>query len=246
MGKVCLNERDFLIFKFLIEMKFANMEQIFEMFFRSASSSNPKYCANRLSLLKRSSYLLSHKSYDGPANYYTATKKAYAVLMSKGLKDEHLPSAKEEMDHRFFIHDKSLVWLRIYLEKLGLGFSWMSERAIRRKLFLNLSQEERSRRNPLADELIPDAIFENKNGKRIFLELENSIKDEIHYEEKLERYEFRIENEDSILSGDKVLYVCTKDPITKRLDEFSETYPFLTVLPFGEYEGEFRKKIQNL
>ena len=103
MDGVCLGERDFLIFKFLIEMKFANGEQIFEMFFRSASSSKPKYCANRLSLLKRSGYLLPHKSYDGAAQYYTATKKAYAVLMSQGLEDDHLPSAKEEMDHRFFI-----------------------------------------------------------------------------------------------------------------------------------------------
>lgn len=245
-GRVCLNERDFLIFKFLIEMKFANGEQIFEMFFRSLNSSNPKYCANRLSLLKKSGYLHSHKTYDGPANYYTATKKAYAILMSRGLEDDHLPSAKEEMDHRFFIHDKSLVWLRIYLEKLELGFSWMSERTIRRTLFLNFSREERLARNPLADALIPDAVFENKNGERIFVELENSMKDGVHYEEKLDRYESRIENENSILSGDKVLYVCTKDPITKRLDKVSKHLPFVIVQPFGEYQSEFRKKIQNL
>lgn len=244
-GKICLNERDFLIFKFLIEMKFANGEQIFEMFFRSKDSTNPKYCANRLSLLKRSGYLYPHKSYDGNASYYTATKKAHAVLISQGLGDDHLPSPKEEMDYRFFIHDKNLVWLRIYLEKLGLGFNWISERSIRRKLFLELSADERKERNPLADELIPDAIFENKNGEKIFLELEHTIKDSDHYEEKLSRYENIIKYENPTLRGNKVLYVCTKDPITQRLDEVAKWHSFVTVQPLKEFEKEFRIKIQT-
>jgi len=246
MDGVCLGGRDFLIFKFLIEMKFANGEQIFEMFFRSANSSNPKYCANRLSLLKKSGYLKAHKSYDGFPNYYTATKKAHAVLMSQGLGDDRLPSAKEEMDHRFFHHDKNLVWLRIFLEKLGLGFNWTSERSIRRKLFLDLPPEERTRGNPLEGKLIPDSIFENKKGEKVLLELEHTIKDESHYEKKLERYKFRIGNKNNFVSGDKVLYVCTKDPITKRLDKISKYHSFVIVLPFGEYEREFRKKIQSL
>lgn len=210
-----LGKRDFELMRFLIESKYGTVSQIYEMFFRF-DKGTAKYCSNRLSLLVRSGFLISHGQHDTLEKIYTVSRKGHQFTCDF-FGEVELPSACETVDRRAFIHDRGLVWIRIFLEKTGKAISWESERLVRRKLFFRLSEEERRKGNPLGKELIPDAIFINSKGERCALEFEHTIKPENAYEKKFRRYRYK--RKEDFFKFDKLIYVVSKKTIDARIQK---------------------------
>jgi len=177
-----LGERDFFVLRFILEMKFCSAEQIWERFFRYAGGTDGtiKYTQNRLSRLRRGEYLNSHYTYDGPVRYYTATAKAFDLVLNHfDLREKDMPEPSKVPDMRSFTHDKGLVWLRIFWENMGLidALSWDSESCIKRRTLYGLKPE--ATREAIQDETWPDAFVRFKtteNGDSYALEFEHTVK----------------------------------------------------------------------
>ena len=190
-----LVERDFFVLRFILEMKFCSAEQIWERFYRYAEGAGKKikYTQNRLSRLRCSEYLHSHFTYDGPVRYYTATPKTFDLVLNYfDLREKDMPEASNKIiDMRSFIHDKGLVWLRVFFENMGLidAFSWESEGCIKRRTLFGLTPEIIKTR--MRDSVWPDALIKLKAGKNegtYSLEFEHSVKAQDRRRDKIRSY----------------------------------------------------------
>lgn len=170
-----LVERDFEVLRFILEMKSCCSDQIWERFYR-LDAIGIKYVQNRLSRLRRGEYLLSHYTHDGPVRYYTATRKAKEVVMDFfGLDEFEVADGRSSVELAQFSHDKGLVWIRIFLENMGVVEPWVwdsevtykhRELAGRKMKDVNLG--------PVADGVIK---IEGEGGLSLAaIEFENSIK----------------------------------------------------------------------
>lgn len=172
-----LVQRDFELLRFVLEMKSCCSDQIWERFYRG-DDVGIKYVQNRLSRLRRGEYLLSHYTHDGPVRYYTGTRKAKEVVMDFfGLDELEIADGRSAIELAQFTHDKGLVWIRIFLENMGVINSWSWDGEITYK-----HRELAGRKLKDVDlGVVPDGIVEvvKESGDGSFLgaiEFENSLK----------------------------------------------------------------------
>ncbi len=179
---IALTQRDYQILIFLIEMKFASLDEICFKFYRNCSNEpgeiSNTYVVKRLSQLIGAGFLKSTKAFDATKKLYYATLKSY-LLLSKLYPERKLPRPTENIDGRTVVHDYYLLILRLKLEILKKSSYWVSDRTI--KMTLDVYNE-------LGGGNTPDGIYIDSNNRPVALELEVSVKSKAIYMKKVKKY----------------------------------------------------------
>jgi hypothetical protein len=180
-----LTDRDFEIFAFLLEQKFASLEQIYFRFFDARVKVTDPMPAGlhvtrqRLQILKRNGFIKSEKVYSEARSLYLLTGLGVTALRAK---KPHLADLKviNQIDFRNYDHDTKVNDCRIAIERTGKIIRWLPERKLRAQGFeSDFSWDE------LPSELVPDGIFITSKGERVAFEIETTPRKKSRYEEKL-------------------------------------------------------------
>jgi hypothetical protein len=210
---VSLQERDFLILKWILEMRFSNLEMVNDGFF-SESSPSMATARSRIKKLLDDGYLKKVNGYDQTTKaYYVSTKKSYKTLLEKN-PDKIIPSPVKEISVQTFEHDKRVLECRLILEKQGRATHWISERGLKAIL------AERSQK--IDKEFLPDAIFTSSIGLRCAFEFELSPKTSKRYFHKVERFKEVMEEKEGLFS--LCLFVVSSEFTYKTLKQLTEPY----------------------
>lgn len=238
-----LTERDFGLFKFLLDQKFGSLEALFFKFFdprKSPSEPLPKNLAvarQRLGILKRAGLITTQKVYSESKSLYLLSKPGWKLLRDRYPDLVYAPPALT-VDFRNYEHDLRVTLIRIALEKAGKAVKWYSERRIRMQGF-----KVKDVGGTLPDTVIPDGVFLTPKNERVALELEVSVRKKSRFRFKMDEYE-RVMRYSSLIH--KVLFVAASDAVGKDLSEiiahrrhfFLETYPHFQSHLYGNNETQ--------
>ena len=192
--------------RFVLEMKFASIEQIHRKFFSltydGVGSVSSQWCEKRVSQLEQAGYLKAERTATETKLQYLATAKAYRHL---GILDPFgfLPKPLEGIEHRTFDHDREVLEFRLRLEETGRVKRWISEREL---------VCEKITQFHLPRTLAPDGMYElypRIMVKRLSKERENQRLVNNLVEEQLELENFAAACD---LAGDQPLAGRTKIP----------------------------------
>lgn len=216
---VTLSQRDLEIFEFIIDMKFASLEDIYRKFFRFTLSTEPTkndfWARKRLLQLEQGKFLKAHKAESDKVNYYTATFKAYYALSTIN-PERAITKPIGGFDYRTFGHDKMVCKCRLDLEEVLKVTSWLSDRKLK-------SSSELS--GGLSSVHVPDAIYTLPSGERVALEVEIARKSKARYLDKIKKYVSVLRSQDpSKKKFDVVQIVCTQEPVFKFLVQNTKIY----------------------
>jgi hypothetical protein len=197
--KFRLTNRDLEILSFLLDQKFASLEQIYFRFFDVRNSSKDPLpnglhvTRQRLQILKRAKLISTEKVFSESKSLYLVTLFGFEVLQSKNPTDAY---AKPQLtvDYRNYSHDSKVNDCRIALERAGKVTKWISERKIRLEGFKSEFAFEE-----LPKQIVPDGVFVSDTGKRIAFEIECSARKKTRFTQKREAYE-------SVMRGPKPLF----------------------------------------
>lgn len=218
-SRLRLSDRDYEIFRFLLEMKFASLDEIYFRFFRKtrdgSESKSSWWARERLALLRKHGFITPVRLYSEPKVYLLPTTNAYRVLRMKSAGGT-ICKPSHQIDFSQFEHDCNLLWVRLDLEDRGLGSSWRSDR------FLGESAEDRK---VLGSEYRPDGIFVDSSGVEVAFELEIAPKAKERYRSKILRYvELMRRMDEQRRPFRKVLYVAKYEPVFERLVSMTRMY----------------------
>ena len=180
-GRVRLQKRDYEIFKFLLDMKFSDIEGLHEKFFKDQSMSSPHLGGARTRVLSlyKAGYLNHRFAPNGTSRkYYMATLKAYRALV--GHVDGEIVSKPHLVSDATFSHDELVLKSRLVLEGAGRASNWRSEKL--------LKAEMADRSIVIEREFMPDGVFTSKHGYPCAFELELSPKTKKRYRRKILRF----------------------------------------------------------
>jgi hypothetical protein len=183
-----LTERDLDLLEFLLDQKFASLEQIYFRFFDARQSSTEPLPNNlfvtrqRLQILRRADLIKTEKVFSEAKSLYLLTYTGYQILQSKRPEAAYAMPAKS-MDFRSYEHDTRVNDCRIAIEKTGKVMAWLSERKIRMKGFSSQFAYDK-----LPKEIVPDGIFVSSKGERIAFEIECTHRQKRRFEEKKQSY----------------------------------------------------------
>jgi len=212
-----LTERDYDIFGFLLDQKFASIETLYFRFFDArANSSDPMpenlYVARqRLGILKRAGLISSERVYSDPKSLFLLTPLGYHQFKMKRDEDAYAPPVTS-VDFRNYEHDQALNYCRVALERQGKSMRWFSERRLRMHGF-----QIPEIRFELPDSIVPDAIFISSKGNRIAFEIEYTHRKKSRYQWKIDQYETVMGGANPLLHG--VLFVGGTDRVYRDLKE---------------------------
>lgn len=236
-NSVALSERDIKILEFILEMKFANLENIFERFFKITLSGEPakskEWAIRRLQQLSKAGYLNPKYSFSKRKKYYLATPEAYRAV-SRALPEKDALRPSTVIDHRTFEHDCHILQARIQLENQNAAASWISDKRLRTNAALS---------GGLTAHNVPDAIYVDNKGKRIAFEFELTHKSKDDYRNKIHRYVSILRSTNlSSRPFDKVIYVCAKNAAYQFLMAETRVYGELfEIKRFSQFLLEIRE-----
>lgn len=215
------SSKDIEVLDFILKMKFANVEDIHERFFKKKKTGEVSTCLRwaqfRLSLLTRHK-LLKRFSNFGTRYFYMTTDEGYYFL-KRSKKIKSLCKPLDEIDIRTFEHDHQLVQIRSKLENEGEASNWISDR--------ELSENTELKTN-LPFDCRPDAIYVSRNGERIALELEKARKSKDRYQQKIRTYiKLMTESSDSTRPFERVYFICESASVLELLKYQAELYQYL-------------------
>lgn len=218
-GSVLLSERDYLIIEYVLDMKFATVQDIFEKFFKITLSQEPaksdEWAIRRLQQLTKAGYLTSVHSFSERRKYYLGTQKGYSII-DKVKPEADVSKPCKGIDHHTFNHDKKVIEARIILENQRAATSWISDKKLR-------SNKELAGGLLLSN--VPDGLFRTPEGKRIALEIEATTKTKAIYQAKIKKYVSMMRSKDSKVNVfDKVLYVIAKPWVLDFLTKETKIY----------------------
>lgn len=217
--QIILGNRDYGLLNFLIEMKFASLEQVYIKFFRSIKSegieTNTSYVTKRLSQLESDGFLKSTRAFDAKVKLFYPTKKAYNLLCEVfPLQEIIKPSGN--IDGRTVAHDFFVIQERLRLENEEKVRDWISDRKL--SVFTGIHSS-------LGKGNTPDGIYTTSENQKVAFELEVSVKAKAKYEEKVKRYVSIIrENSNDPLSFKRVHFVVFADVTLKHLTNYTAIY----------------------
>jgi hypothetical protein len=182
--KIRLTDRDFEIFGFLLDQKFASLEQIYFRFFDCRNlvtdpmPSGLHVTRQRLQLLRQAGFISTQRVYSEARSLYLLTSLGYQMFRSKRPEAAFSNPAKE-VDFRNYEHDTKVNDCRIAIERTGKIIRWLPEKRLRAQGF-----ESEFSWSELPKELVPDGIFITSKGERVAFEIETTPRKKIRYEEK--------------------------------------------------------------
>lgn len=179
-----LTERDVEILGFLLEQKFASLEQLYFRFFDAREKvtdplpPNLHVTRQRLQILKRAGLVASQRVFSEPRSLYLLTSLGFQIFRSRRPHDAFAPPMRS-VDFRNYEHDTKVNDCRIAIERTGKVMRWLPERRLRMQGF-----ESQFSWAELPKELVPDGIFISSKGERIAFEIETTPRKKSRYEEK--------------------------------------------------------------
>lgn len=216
---VRLTERDLDLFRFVLEMKFASLEDLHRKFFRrlpnGEESHSLGWAQERLGQLKKAGYLSAQFSFSESARLYTATMQAYRAVEANDPSGEWVKPVGG-FDLRLFDHDRFVIQSRLELEEKAGATDWISDRRLRQGCGIIFG---------LSAESVPDGIYTLPSGARVAFELEATQKAKNRYREKIARYARLMRDrrfEERMFR--EVHYHCLKEPIAKFLEDETRMY----------------------
>lgn len=234
---IVLTERDFEILEFIMDMKFAGIEEVFEKFFKitmsNESAKSSEWARKRLCQLEKANFLKSVRSFSENTRYYVTTFKAYYALTQFN-PEKFVSKPSGGFDQRTFLHDRGVLRARLHLESLRLVKLWLSDRKLKSSTELA---------GGLQVQYIPDAIYVTPVGVRVAFELEIAVKTKSRYQDKIKKYVqlMRSVNMQHKVF-DRVQFVCAKDTVAKFLAKETRIYGELfEVVTADEF---FAKKVE--
>lgn len=240
---VVLSERDLNILEYILDMKFASIQDVFEKFFKVTLSGEEaksnEWAVRRLQQLSRAGYLKGTHSFSLRDKFYVATMRAYYAV-SRAYPEKEVVKPSMVIDQRTFDHDWLVLRARIMLENKRAASCWISDKRLR-------SNQELA--GGLTLSKVPDGIFINEKGERVAFEFELSKKPHEVYREKIKKYVSMIRNPmGGVRVFEKVIYVCAREYVYERLRKETQVYgdlfevvrysDFFGVSPGGGQEGK--------
>lgn len=215
-----LTDRDFQVFRFLLEMKFASREAIAEKFFWSKDQKSDLkstlYTRDRLYKLQKYFWISAIHFPGYSKNYFQANWKAYYEVI-KRFPSAVIPKPNTTPDYRTMDHDLLVLKSRVLLESKSEALDWISDKTIRTAMG-ELSNSD-------VDCSIPDGIYLTSDGQKVAFEFERVQKSKTQYREKIKSL-VRIARtrSKSILDFQKIHFVCLTDAGFKFLKEETKIY----------------------
>lgn len=217
--KVILSERDLCALRFVLEMKFSTLDDLFQRFYRTNDNfgveRGREYLKKRLVQLVGAGYLTTTRAFSEKVRLFLATKKTYRTLKELNPEKE-ICFPLEAVDGRTVVHDYYLGKLRVYLEEVQKVTSWTSDRHL--KCFPELI-------NGLRGQYVPDAIYTNSENEKVALELELSLKAKSKYKDKIRKYIYLLKSQESYKAFSKVHFVYSDELVKKHLENATMLYP---------------------
>ncbi|MBI4404037.1 MAG: hypothetical protein HY537_07745 [Deltaproteobacteria bacterium] len=212
-----LTERDYALFKFLLDQKFASLEALFFKFFdsrKNLTDALPKNLAvarQRLGILKRAGMIHTEKVYSEAKSLYLLSRSGWKALRNR-YPDIVWGPPVLSVDFRNYEHDVRTTLIRIALERSHKAVKWYAERRIRMQGF-----KVKGVYGSLPESIVPDGIFLTAKGERIAVELEVSVRKKSRFKFKISEYEALICRDSPLIH--KVLFVAASDAVGKDLAE---------------------------
>lgn len=215
-----VTNRDFEIIKFILEMKYSSVEDIYQRFFKinflGMESLTNRAAYRRLQLLEENGYLISARNFTVNEKIYLATPKSYYLMMNISPSELFISYPLKKIDHRTFDHDHMLVQIRQKLESTEKVTLWMSDRYLK-------SKTEFNELNSL--NIVPDAIYTTTDGQKVALELELTLKSKERYRTKIKSVvEYLRKIEAKPKAFQKVRFLCKTKAIFESISYESKLY----------------------
>ena len=198
-GSLTLSERDMRLLKVILEQKFITRPQVIEYFFGQAKS----YAEMRIRRLKKAGFLKAVKPFTLEPEIYLLGQEGYAALRYTKNDKVYLETDEsvtlhpaKEIDFGSYEHDKTVNEVRFLLDKIEIGYNWVSEKTLR------------TLRGSSAK--VPDGMC-MINNNRVFVEVELNTKKAKTYEKIFNYYAERNDTHEF------VLYVCSTQRLINRL-----------------------------
>lgn len=232
-----LTNRDLEIIEFIVEMKFAATEDVFEKFFKVTQShtqaKSDLWARKRLLQLEQAKFLKAHKLHEERTTFYTPTYKAYYALTNI-YPEKLFCKPALSIDTRTYGHDKTVLKCRLALESRFKITSWLSDRKLRS--FPELT-------GGLSGVYVPDGIYTLPDGKSIAFELEIARKAKTRYAEKIDKYLSLLRSMDATKKKfECVVFVCAKESVRDQLVMETKIYGnIFRVLTMQEFINELNE-----
>jgi hypothetical protein len=215
-----LKERDIEILKFVLEMKFVSIEEVYEKFFKvkmnGEKSKSDWWARDRVYQLKKMGFLKAVHFFTEARAFYVATHDAYHLL------GELYPlnffcKPTTGLDVRTFHHDWLVTKSRLVLENQGRVTKWISEKTLKTQDSINLG---------IAKKYMPDGCYIDQNEKVVAFELELTLKSRSRYRDKIRLYANLMRQKSIVksLKFEKCLFICRTQSVAENLKR--QTLPF--------------------
>lgn len=210
-----IQERDLSILRFCLEMRFACVETLDAIFFKTHDST--LFAARkRLARLESNGLLKGLTLAPGSLRkYYVVTAKGHRECIRRLDASQAIPNPITKLSLVTFEHDLGVLNCRLELERQGRATSWRSERVL--KFTANMITGE------LRREFMPDAIFTSKQGKICAFEFENRPKSESQLREKIGRLKAHMSSNERAF--DACLIIASSLHLKKRIQTITDLYP---------------------
>lgn len=227
--KVELTERDFGIFEFILDMKFARVSDIFTKFFSKTlaaeDAKSEAWAKKRLFQLEQARFLRSTYSNMDSEKYFTTTLKAYHAL-SNMYPERTLTKPIKGFDQRTLTHDRLVIDWRLDCERKLGAVDWISDRRLKSHVAHAFG---------LSSTNVPDGIYRLPSGEIVAFELEIAQKARVRYRDKIEQYVRLIrERREDPQMFKRVCFLCLKSTVAKILKDEANMYGDLIVVEMAD------------
>lgn len=229
-----ITQRDFEIINFVLNMKFASVQDVHQKFFKvkrdGSISTNEWYVRERLRHLVAMGYLRPVRYRFEHKSYYIGTKHGYELIyymQSVMTPSKHI----EQIDVRTFDHDIQVMKSRLALEDSEKVQNWQSDRQLKCQ-YTEYFQFKGSR------DSAPDGVYTSLAGKIIAFEYEIAQKSKQRYRDKVRRYVECIRRREPTDGPkyDHVRIICEKPSVYKILKDATAIYrDFFTIEMVGDF-----------
>ncbi len=182
-----LVEKDLYCLRWLCEMNFGSVDQLWRAVWRRDESRSAKYAEERLRFLEKDGYIKRELMPGTKQRFFRCTKKGHDVLSQ--VRGDVVPPIRK-INFGQFDHDNFLIELRLEFEKTGAIKSFQSDRVLKAELFSGKNSRERSRYEDY--HMVPDAKMLAREGDVIWLEYDRTKKSYDRFKEKAYRLDDRL------------------------------------------------------
>lgn len=229
---IWVQKRDLEILRFCLEMKFADVESLNQVFF-DAKSQDMFAARKRIQKLEAVGFLRSVSLLSGTAKkFYLTTLKGHRELL-KVATSGVIPNPVSKLSVVTFEHDLGVLKSRLELEKQGRASNWRSEKLLK-------SQAE-AVTGRLQRDFMPDGIFASKHGKVCAFEYENKPKSEKQLREKVFRLNALMTEKDPVFEA--CLFMASTENLKSKIKKMTDLIPNKFVVQsrdelFGKGKGD--------